>query len=234
MGVMRRSCTPTCRSCGPCGSLRQPFFWTSNQGSKEDRQGQNDDGRSNRRRYLTSNQDTVRNDVKLTDTQSSYSSPPDTSKNLKSSKTSIRQFSRFNLSMYNSIPRIKLFRLKFLLHIIKNHDHGTLNDLTRQSPRNIDQYQQLFQKKLASLDKFLKTHCYRSSPYQLIHRISFLRSNSHKHDSTYSRSIVTVSYGLKKKSYSSWFSQTTNKYLRILKANEEHSDPIISRTTSSR
>src|SRR6266481_1730143 len=93
MGVMRCSCTPTCRSCGPCGSLRQPFFWTSDQGSKEDRQVQNDDGRSNRRRYLTSYQDTVRNDVKLTDTQSSYSSPPDTSKNLKSSKTSIRQVS---------------------------------------------------------------------------------------------------------------------------------------------
>src|SRR6266481_4089053 len=108
--------------------------------------------------------------------------------------------------MYNSIPRIKLFRLKFPLHIIKNHDHGMLNDLTRQFPRNIDQYQQLSQKKLVSLDKFLKTHCYHSSPYQLIHRISILRSNSHKHNLTYSISIVMVSYGLKKKSYSSWFS----------------------------
>src|SRR6266481_4663049 len=93
MGVMRRSCTPTCRSCGSCGSLRQPFFWKSDQGSKEDRQVQNDDGRSNRRRYLTSYQDTVQNDDKLTDTQSPYSSPPDTSKILKLSKTPIRQVS---------------------------------------------------------------------------------------------------------------------------------------------
>src|SRR6266481_9754213 len=93
MGVMRRSCTPTCRSCGSCGSLRQPFFWTSDQGSKEDQQGQNNDGRSNRQRYLTSYQDTVQNDIKLTDTQSSYSSPPDMSKILKSSKTPIQQVS---------------------------------------------------------------------------------------------------------------------------------------------
>src|SRR6266481_8817027 len=61
----------------PCRSLQQPFFWTSDQGSKEDRQVQDNDGRSNRQRYLTSNQDTVQSDVKLTNTQSSYSSPPD-------------------------------------------------------------------------------------------------------------------------------------------------------------
>src|SRR6266481_2584839 len=93
MGVMRCSCTPTCRSCGSCGSLRQPFFWTSDQGSKEDRQVQNHDGRSNRRRYLTSYQNMVWNDIKLTNTQGSYSSPPDTSNILKSSKTPIRQVS---------------------------------------------------------------------------------------------------------------------------------------------
>src|SRR6266481_9409034 len=87
MGVMHCSCTL------PCRSLHQPFFWTSDQSSKEDQQVQNDDGRSNRRRYLTSYQDMVQNDVKLTNTQSSYSSPPDTSKILKSSKTPIRQVS---------------------------------------------------------------------------------------------------------------------------------------------
>src|SRR6266481_5548228 len=93
MGVMHRSCTTTCRSCGPCGSLRQPFFWTSDQGSKEDRQVQNNDGRSNRQRYLTSYQDMVQNDIKVTDTQSSYSSPPDTSNSLPSSRPPIQQVS---------------------------------------------------------------------------------------------------------------------------------------------
>src|SRR6266481_9138589 len=50
------------------------IFWTSDQGSKEDQQVQNDNGRSNRQRYLTSYQDTVRNDIKLTNTQRSHSS----------------------------------------------------------------------------------------------------------------------------------------------------------------
>src|SRR6266481_867826 len=206
MGVMRRSCTPTCRSCGPCGSLRQPFFWTSNQGSKEDRQGQNDDGRSNRRRYLTSNQDTVRNDVKLTDTQSSYSSPPDTSKILKISKTPIRQVSSIqSLHVQQHTQDQALSTQVSAAHYQKprpwdaKRPYKTVAKKHRPVPAT-------FQEKLAALDKFLKTHCYRSSPYQLIHGISFLRSNSLKHDSTYSRSIVTVSYGLKKKSYSSWFS----------------------------
>jgi len=229
MGSMR--CT------GPSQrSIRQPFFWNPSTSlqtmsnrrrwgsrlpilcstSKEDIYS-NDRG-SHQRGILTSCSDSVRNDVKLTDTQSSFFNRLDVS------PSTMQHTFRFNL--------LKLFHLKFL-YTIKSHDNGMQDDLTRLSPRNIILYLQLFQKKHVSRDNFLKTPCYRSSPYQFIHRILFLHPNSLKHDLIYSRSIMMVSYGQKKRSYSSWFSRITKTYLLTLKASKELLDPTISPTTSS-
>src|SRR5882724_10534322 len=80
---------------------------------------------------------------------------------------------------------------------------------------------------------FPRIHYYHFLIYRLTHLNSHLRPDSHKQDSIYSRSILMVSYGLKKRSYSSWFSRITRRHLLITKKSEVPSDATIFPTTSS-
>src|SRR5882724_9342280 len=80
---------------------------------------------------------------------------------------------------------------------------------------------------------FLRLHYYHFLIYCLIHLNSCLCPDSHKQDSIYSRSILMVSYGLRKRSYLSWFSRITRRHLLIMKKSEVPSDMTIFLTTSS-
>src|SRR6266850_1473456 len=108
-----------------------------------------------------------------------------------------------------------------------------LNVLTSQYTRNIDLFQRHFQKMLELHDNFLKTLYYHFLTFRQILPNSHLRPDSHKQDLIYSRSILMVSYGLKKRSYSSWFSRITRMHLLTMKKSEVPSDVTISLTTSS-
>src|SRR5882672_1932940 len=108
-----------------------------------------------------------------------------------------------------------------------------LNVLTSQYTRNIDLFQRHFQKMLELHDNFLKTLYYHFLTFCLILPNLHLRPDSRKQDSIYSRSILMVSYGPKKRSYSSWFSRITRMHLLTMKKSEVPSDTIISPTTSS-
>src|SRR5882672_12791769 len=108
-----------------------------------------------------------------------------------------------------------------------------LNILTSQYTRNIDLFQRLFQKMLELLVNFPKTLYYHFLTFRQILPNLHLCQDSHKQDSIYSRSILMVSYGPKKRSYSSWFSRITRMHLLTLKKSKVHSDTTISPTTSS-
>src|SRR5882724_2875737 len=135
--------------------------------------------------------------------------------------------------MYNKLFQLFLRHSPWTNFDIMNHANGMLNVLTSRFTRNIDLFQQLFQKMPELLVNFLKTHYYRFLIFHLILPTSHLRPDLRKKDSIYSRSILMVSYGPKKRSYSSWFSRITRRHLLIMKKSEVPSDATIFLTTSS-
>src|SRR5882724_197822 len=135
--------------------------------------------------------------------------------------------------MYNKLFHPFLRHSPWTIFDIMNHANGMLNILTSRFTRNIDQFQQLFQKMPELLDNFLKTNYYRFLIFHLILPTSHLRPDLRKKDSIYSRSILMVSYGPKKRSYSSWFSRITRRHLLTTKKSEVPSDATISPTTLS-
>src|SRR5882672_5551117 len=107
-----------------------------------------------------------------------------------------------------------------------------LNVLTSQHTRNIDLFQRHFQKMLELHVNFLKTLYYHFLTFRQILPNLHLRPDSRKQDLIYSRSILMVSYGPKKRSYSSWFSRITRMHLLTMKKSKVPSNTTISPTTS--
>src|SRR5882724_3700141 len=136
--------------------------------------------------------------------------------------------------MYNRISQVLFLQLSpQTIFDLVTHKNGMQNVLTSQFTRNIDLFQRHFQKMHVLPVNFPRIHYYHFLIYRLTHLNSHLRPDSHKQDSKYSRSILMVSYGLKKRSYSSWFSRITRRHLLITKKSEVPSDATIFPTTSS-